>query len=325
MNTTASTATLKELVESLLNISSENKEGITNKINEICYLYQELSGTDGRNTAAEYITNVPTEVGVSLSLNHAASCMTDYNRTYKFLKGTIQAINDIREKNPDKTIQFFYAGCGPLAPFMTMIAPLYSPKEIQFTLLEINKKSLEVVKKLINGLELSEYVKEYYSADAITFEIPNADTYDILFSETLDSLLHRESYVPILWNMLPQLSNDITVIPNNVRIKVNYNLEGNEVPFAVAFDTRKMLEETPKTKELPELFKTNSFSMKDAENYYSIIIDTEVEIYKEYILGREESSISLAIEVPIEKPVTHEYVDFVYRMKPTPGLQFGVR
>lgn len=325
MNTTSSIETLKGMVESLIEMSTDENEKAKSKINEICLIFQEITGMDGRNVENEYIINVPTEVGVSLSLNHAASCITDYNRTHKFLKGTVEAIRDIQKSKPGKTIQFFYAGCGPLAPFITLVAPLFSPDEIQFTLLEINKKSMEVAKVLIQGLELTDYVNEYHTADAITFEIPNAASYDILFSETLDSLLHREGYVPILWNMLPQLPKDITVIPNNVQIKVNYNLEGNEVPFGVAFDTRQMLKDTPKTEELPEVFKTNSFSLKDAENYYSIIIDTEVEIYKDYILGREESSISLAIEVPIEKPVIHEYVDFIYRVKPTPGLQFGVR
>jgi predicted RNA methylase len=326
MKTTSSTATLKSQVEALLNLPIENHEEVNEQINQICYIYSDAAGIDGRGETPEFFTNVPTEVGISLSLNHAAACMTDYRRTHKLLKGAVDAIRDVLKEKSGEPVRFFYAGCGPLAPFMTMIAPLFSSEEIKFTLLEINKKSMEVAKELIKTLELTDYVEDYYTADAINFDLPNGDKFDILFSETLDSLLNREGYVPILWNLLPQLPADITVIPSNVQIKVNYKTEaGEETPFGMAFDTREMLAKTPKTDLLPRNLETVSFSLKDAENYKSLVIDTEVSIYKDYVLTRGESSISLAIEVPIKKPVEHEFVDFVYTIKPTPGLQIGVR
>ena len=182
MKTTSSLTSLKELSKTLFDLSIDDKEQVEKTINEICFVYQDASGITGTSIEPEYITNVPTEVGVSLSLNHAASCMTDYRRTQILLKGAVQAVRDLQEKYPGETIQFFYAGCGPLAPFMTMVAPFFSPEEIQFTLLEVNKKSIQVVKDMIENLELSNYVREYYAADAITFEIPDADSYHILFS-----------------------------------------------------------------------------------------------------------------------------------------------
>jgi predicted RNA methylase len=252
--------------------------------------------------------------------------MTDYRRTHKLLKGAAEAIRDLHKEKSGETVKFFYAGCGPLAPFMTMVAPLFAPDEVQFTLLEINKKSMQVANELIEKLELTEYINEYYTADAINFDVPNGEQFDILFSETLDSLLNREGYVPILWNLLPQLSENITVIPNNVQIKVNYKTEaGEEHPFGIAFDTREMLAKTPKTELLPRSLEAVSLSLKDAENYKSLVIDTEVSVYKDYVLTRGESSISLALEVPIKKPVVNEFVDFIYTIKPTPGLQIGVR
>jgi len=325
MSTTSNQEKIKEFSKNLLETDVHDKQNVEKIINEMCYLFQDESGIDGKTTETEYMINVPTEVGVSLSLNHAASCITDYKRTHKFLKGVVEAIHDLQEKNPGKTIKFFYAGCGPLAPFITLVAPLFTPKEIQFTLLEINKKSMEVVKGLIDNLGLSDYVSEYHTADAITFKIPDAESYDILFSETLDSLLNREGYVPILWNLLPQLKEDVVVIPENVMITVNYKKGNLEVPFATAFDTREMLKSTPKTDKLPEKFEAQSFPLHDAKDYDSIIIDTIVKVYNRQVLMREESSISLALEVPIEKPVIHEYVDFIYTLNPTPALQFGVR
>ena len=97
MKTASSTATLKSQVEKLLDLSVEEHEKVDEIIKEICFLYEEVAGIDGKNTGTEFITNVPTEVGISLSLNHAASCITDYRRTHKLLKGTVQAIRDIQQ------------------------------------------------------------------------------------------------------------------------------------------------------------------------------------------------------------------------------------
>lgn len=325
MNTTSNKSAIADFTNALLNLSTEDEAKVKENINEICYVYQELTGLNGRDVAPEFITNVPTAVGISLSLNHAASCITDYNRTLKLLKGFVQAIRDQQKEHPDETINIFYAGCGPFALFMTIVAPIFTPEEVQFTLLEVNKKSMEVARDVVAKLELDEYLADSFTADAILFEVPDAEKYHILFSETLDALLHREGYVPILWNLLPQFKKDIVVIPENVQITVNYKKGEEEVPFGTAFDTRAVLKETPKTDLLPSKFDTKSLSLKDAPNYDSIVIDTLVTVYKDAALTRGESSISLAIEVPIEKPVIHEYVDFVYELNPTPAFKFGVR
>ncbi len=325
MKSTSNATTLVGYSRALLDLSSEEEAQVKTNINEICYIYEDITGNSGRNTESEYVTNVPTAVGVSLSFNHAASCITDYKRTHKLLKGIVQAIRDKQEENPGETIQVFYAGCGPFALFMTIVAPLFDPKEVQFTLLEVNKKSIEVAKNVVAKLELESYLNECYTADAIMFDVPNPEKYHILFSETLDSLLNRECYVPILWNLLPQFNEDIAVIPENVQITVNYKKGEEEVPFVTAFDTREVLKETPKTDLLPQSFEIKSFSLKDAPKYDSIVLDTLVTIYKDYKLYRSESSISLALEVPIKKPVEHEFVEFVYQLKPTPAFQIGVK
>ena len=54
-----------------------------------------------------------------------------------FLKAMVMAIKEKQQKHPDKTINIFYAGCGPYAPFVTLIAPLFSPKKIQFSLVHL--------------------------------------------------------------------------------------------------------------------------------------------------------------------------------------------
>ena len=85
-----------------------------------------------------------------------------------------------------------------------------------------------LAKRLIDSLELNDYVQEIYLADAVTFKIPNPDTIHIVISETLDALLYRECYVPILFNLLPQLGKDITLIPENVLIDLSLIVRSKE-------------------------------------------------------------------------------------------------
>ncbi|MEQ6123290.1 phytanoyl-CoA dioxygenase [Pseudotenacibaculum sp. MALMAid0570] len=325
METTTPTVELKNLSQKLLNADVNNNEELLSILNEMYQIYQELTGINGKDEDLEHLACLPAETGVALSLNHAAACFLDYRRTTKFLKGFVQAIKDKQKKHPNETIKIFYAGCGPFAPFVTLIAPMFGKDEVQFSVLEINEKSLKIAKKLIRQLGLTDYVNEYYQADAIKFEIPNADEYHILFSETLDALLNRECYVPILWNLLPQLRKDITVVPENVVIKLNFKKGSEEVYESDVFDVRKVLRETEKTKELPQKFAQTSVSLSDAEKYDSVILDTAVFVYKEHFLERCESSLSMALEIPIHKPITHKAVEFIYSLKPEPALQLEMR
>ncbi len=323
MNTTERIE-LKDISTKLLNPETTAVE-VEQVINQLYAYFQEFAEISLKEEDLDHLAAVPAKAGKALSFNHAAECLLDYKRTVKFLKGFVQAIKDKQEQYPNETIQVFYAGCGPLAPFVTLVAPLFTAKEIQFSLLEINNKSIRAAKKLIQKLELSDYVQEYHMTDAITFTLPNPEKIHILFSETLDSLLHRECYVPILWNLLPQLPKETTIIPGNVQIKLCFKEGGKETPAGVVFDVRKALSENKKTKELPEKFPSMVVSLADAEQYYSVILDTEVQIYKDQILTRSESSLTLALEIPIEKPVTHKGVEFFYNLKPEPSLQLKMQ
>ncbi len=312
---------VKSISHKILDVNN-SEETIKAAIDELNSYFLELIGKTERQEDLEHLAGMPSKAGTALSFNHAADCLLDYIRTTKFLRAYTEAIKDQQEKHPGETINIFYAGCGPLAPFMTLVAPLYTSEEVQFTLLEINDLSLMSTKKLIRKLGLNDYMKKFHSADAITFKIPNPEEIHILFSETLDSLLNRECYVPILWNLLPQLSEKTLVIPENVQIKLNLKVEEGEETFGqVVFDTRQALANTPKTEELPGNLAPTFFSLKNKDPYYSIILDTEVQIYGDYVLYRSESSISLALEIPIHKPITHKGVDFIYQFSPQPTLQ----
>jgi hypothetical protein len=259
---------------------------------------------------------------MALGLNHAAQCLLDYHRTLKILQGLVKAINDTQSQYPGETINIFYAGCGPYAPFVPMIASLFSPEALQFSLLEINKPSLDSARRLIEGLSLNAYIKDYHLADAVTFSIPDASFFHILYSETLDALLFRECYVPILANMLPQLRDTVTLIPNNVVLTAalfsNDGNTANEKSETVTiFDTRETLQTL--NAPLPDVIPAAQITLKpnDARALSRLIIDTHVDIYDGIALTRGQSSLTLPYEMNIAPDTEFETLEFHYQLKPS--------
>jgi len=318
------TIAVKDLVTGLLDVTIESGEA-EEIINKIHKFFEEITSVSGYEFDVKRMAAVPTASGMALSLNHAAQCLLDYKRTVLFLRGVVTAIHDKQKLNPGKTVEVFYAGCGPYAPFISLVAPLFSSKEVQFTLLEINKDSLDLAKKVINGLELSDYIKTYHLADAVLFQLPNPEDYDILFSETLDALLYRESYVPILRNMLPQFSDEITLIPENVRLDLNFKIEEEntlkEVYAGPVFDSRKAISTDNELANVTTQFPAVKFELDSKIKYNSFLLDTEVHIYKDFYLKRGESSLTLPFEMAIDFPLKYKTVVFIYHLQPQVELK----
>jgi predicted RNA methylase len=324
MDVKEKTIDIKELITKLLDVTIESGEA-EEIINRIHNFFEEITSVSGYEFDVKRMAAVPTASGMALSLNHAAQCLLDYKRTVLFLRGIVTAINDKQKLNPGKIVEIFYAGCGPYAPFISLVAPLFSSKEVQFTLLEINKDSLDLAKKVINALELSDYIKAYHLADAVLFQLPDPEDYDILFSETLDALLYRESYVPILRNMLPQFSDEITLIPENVRLDLNFKIEEEntlkEVYAGPVFDTRKAISTDNELANTTTQFPAVKFELDSKIKHNSFLLDTEVHIYKDFYLKRGESSLTLPFEMAIDFPLKYKTVVFIYHLQPQVELK----
>ena len=312
---------LKRLSIDLINTDIDS-DAINKIIDEIHGYFRDVTEISGYCSDVKNMITLPAEKGMALSINHAAQCLLDYKRTYTFLKGFVRAIEAKQKKYKGETIQIFYAGCGPYAPFVTLVAPLFTPDEVQFSLLEINRDSLEKAEALIKNLKLTDYVKAYHLSDATTFVIDEAKSYHILFSETLDALLYRECYVPILWNLIPQLSSEITVIPENVKVDLFFKEKLEETFETTIFDVKSAIKLSKQNLKLPEQFNAVRVDLTQADKYSRIVLATEVQVYEELLLARNESSLTLTLEMEIDKPITSDAVLFTYHTTPNLELKF---
>jgi hypothetical protein len=324
------TLQLKGLVKNILE-DPDNDQSVILNINNIHNIFKELNSISGNDQSIANLAAVPTARGKALGLNHAANCLLDYRRTVLFLQAMIATINQKRQENPGATINIFYAGCGPYAPFLCMIAPMFDPSEVQFSILEINPISLEAAKELILALDLNAYLKESHLADAVTFKVPNAQSYHILYSETLDAVLFRECFVPILFNLLPQFSDDVALIPENVIvdlkfIKITKDKDGsemiNETPVDVLVDARAAVASRQDPTKIPAQLPTVTANLNNMERYDLIVIDTTVVVSKNIILERGQSSLTLPLEFTLEQPFKDSKMVFTYHLEPEIELKY---
>ncbi|WP_090168631.1 SAM-dependent methyltransferase [Neolewinella agarilytica] len=296
-------------------------------INGVHAHFQRITEVSGDDLSIEHLAAIPAAKGKALGLNYAAKCLLDYKRTTKFLRAIVSGIQAAQKKHPGELIRVFYAGCGPYATLMTLSAPLFASDEVQFSLLEINEKSVASAKRLIDALGLSDHVVNFYTADATTFMVPEADSFHMLISETLDAVLFRECYVPILMNLLPQFRKEVMLIPENVVLSLSCLPGPEEGPGAreqemgEVLNVRKAIasHSGPVPAQLPD--KKVDLSLLNRGYTSRLLLDTRVHVREDIWLCRNESPLTLPLEMTIEQPLQKESLVFSYWMEPEVELK----
>lgn len=285
---------IKELGENLLYCQDNfliMKQSVE-KLHEIFYSITNISAFNFQEPDIE----LPS--GKAISPASAAHCLIEMKRTAVFLRGIYKAIQNKFDKKPGH-IRFLYAGCGPYATLILPLLPLLSPENIRFTLVDINKKSLDSAKKLIQELKLNDFVDNYYLEDLTNFKLDKP--YDIVLSETMQSCLENEPQVHIMRNIVPQMQEDAIFLPEEINLRFYLN---NHSLFM-----EKILYENRHKNIVDKIFVDDFISVnkqtilnhsfekivqvpEDFGNYKDLMIFTFITVYKDEILKERESSLN---------------------------------
>jgi len=175
---------------------------------------------------------------------------------------------------------------------------------------------------------LNDYIKEIVVADAVTFKIPRAEEYQIVISETLDALLYRECYVPIVFNLLPQFKDEVILIPENVIITsyLSSTASGDKgaevVELGHVVNVREAEISNRKSAFVSNLQEV-SVDLKTIQltDYETIVLDTRVHVYDTIWLERNESALTFPLGIPLEKPTEFSSLIFTYQLEPEMELK----
>ena len=148
---------IKNIAEVLLKEETDFFE-LSKVIHDYEELLLDLSSLNMENDTSR--SDIYFENGKALGTTWAAMCIRDMMRTKIFVKGLFKAIEFIQQTK-EGAVQIIYAGTGPFATLALPVMASFSAKEIQFTLLEINRTSFENAKKVIKKLGFGNYVQSF--------------------------------------------------------------------------------------------------------------------------------------------------------------------
>lgn len=241
--------------------------------------------------------------GMAISPEAAAGCMLEHIRTQVFVRGLYRAAKSLNKDS----IRILYVGCGPLAPFMSLTAPLLPGA--RYTLVEISENAAAAAKTLIHRLRLQGHLDTLIVADATGMKFLAGASYDIVITETMDAGLYNEMMIPILINILPQVKREAILIPEEVTLELFVSKSagaGQRFPVFTATDLLNCYRENGK-------FPVTEFAVPGGA---TIFIDTSVRVFRDIFLNPGESAITRRLRV---RPQAGKPLRFSYGITP-PGM-----
>ncbi|MGE5410014.1 MAG: hypothetical protein ACM3MI_03565 [Clostridiales bacterium] len=183
-------------------------------------IFSSITETNNNSHFQEDFTSTVLKSGKAISPIDAGTCILDSSRTAAFIRATYEAIERAKEKfRGDLPIRVLYAGCGPFAPFATALSTVFSPDEVLFTVIDIHRRSIESVKKIVTALGIEGNFSDIITANATSFKSKHSKKYHVLIVEVMQRALSVEPQVAIMANLIEELIPGGYTVPKKISIE----------------------------------------------------------------------------------------------------------
>ncbi len=264
--------------------------------------------------------HVQSEMGQAIGTFWAAQCVKEILRTQRFVRSLYAAI---KEKLTQKAgpVQVMYAGTGPFAALALPVMMHFSPAEVQFTMLEINQQTYDILQQVLEAFNLMDYIAKCEIADATVYQVDNSNI-DIVLSETMSRALIKEPQVAIMLNFAKQLPSGTIFIPEEISVGLSIQQKSGAEPKLIKplieFNTalrQKLVDNTVGFNWQFDEVIVESDVEKDEQLYLS----TEIKVYKDNFLGFNDCSLNILERIKTDK-LDPKKLKFRYVLKETPGF-----
>ncbi|MCB9233559.1 MAG: hypothetical protein H6581_18020 [Bacteroidia bacterium] len=260
--------------------------------------------------------------GKALSTYWAGHCLVDHSRTWKFCQGIIAAVKDkLTEKK--KPIKLLYAGCGPFATLALPLTQVFTPDQLQITLLEINPESLSILQKVIQEIEIEAFFPQIVNCDACLWVADQK--YDVVVTETMQAALRQEPQVSISLHLMQQFPDDTVLIP--AEISITALLERRAQPTLerplFSLSATGLEAHSGEFVQGEHLIYRDEFDLPPETDLQDVSLDTRIHIYKTWALGHKESGLTMPHYLQRNcREVSH--LAFTYTLDENPSWQLQI-
>ncbi|NRB51922.1 MAG: hypothetical protein HRU41_29895 [Saprospiraceae bacterium] len=276
--------------------------------------------------------DIELETGRVIGPTWAALCIDDLVRTKRFVKGLYLAVNSLLDKKEGPVV-ILYAGTGPFATLALPLTTLFRKDQIQIRALEINPISCQCLRRLTVSLEVDGYFESIEQVDASNYNIPQADTIDILLSETMQRGLEKEPQVAIMHQLVPQLRSEIQLIPESIELSIGTLLYPDPSSLQVIhqsffpvfrLDKDSIIKQQQSGHALefpPQQYKLTASQLVHSKN---LVLLTHISVFGREKLTPGESGITLPVKLPGLQQLGKKEViiELAYAVGNNPGMRF---
>lgn len=275
---------------------------------------------------AEHMTDGESTLpgGWAISPVQAALCAREPLRSAAFIQGLAAAIR--AASTPHKPVAVLYAGCGPFALLALPLMALFTPQQVQFTLLEVHRQTLDYARQLIEELGYGAHVAAFICTDAASYHIARDATPDVIVSETMNTALGKEPQVAIMRNLYPQAPG-AALVPAAITVHLGEPGRASGEPCAdwgniFTLDGAAILE----WQEHDKAWLPAASIRLPAVLGRGPKLLTRIRVHGDIVLHDYDCSLNLPLHIP-GKPLLagSETLDFSYRLGSAPGLVCAVR